>query len=52
MTTSPSLPFLLLLASADYTALAARHTYDDEGYAFFRVEDGSLREERCARQRR
>jgi hypothetical protein len=37
MTTSPSLPFLLLLASADYTALAARHTCDEDGFGFFLV---------------
>jgi hypothetical protein len=31
-------------ASDYYTVLDAWHLYDDEGYAFFRVEDGSLRE--------
>jgi hypothetical protein len=39
--TTPSIDALLLRASDDYTVLAARHICDIEGYAFFRVEDGS-----------
>ena len=39
--TTPSMTNFLLRASDYYTVRDAWHIYDIEGYAFFRVEDGS-----------
>ena len=41
---TPSMTGFLARASDYHTVLDAWHLYDDEGYAFFRVEDGSRRE--------
>jgi hypothetical protein len=41
---TPTMTGFLLRASDYYTVLDAWHLYDDEGFAFFRVEDGSRNE--------
>ena len=41
MKLSNSMTALLLLASDTYTVLAARHTHDEDGFAYFEVETAS-----------